>query len=1187
MRAFRRGDNPLLPVFFILSARWGEDKVQPMVGTSMRWLAVAAALTCGAAGLRAQTVIWIGGANEDYETGGNYSGGVAPNNSGAETLELSSGGANTIVINSAADVNGIYLPGPNGYYNVNQGGSGTLTIGSGGVSLGEGTEPIVFFNVPIVLSANQTWSGSESGFLYDDGGISGPGKLTIDGRLYMVASDTYSGGTEILSGGVLYFGNSGAAGTGTLTIDNGGTLQTWSGTGTYTVSNPLTLGSSVTLSNDVPNDPIIISGTATETTGSGTIIIGSSSTAVFTGTITGPEESSLTFSGTSSQVPVDGGSLAVIQGSLANFTSLNVNSAQLILAPTGSALGSLGSVGPSGIQVTNGGYLGLDGTFATTEGAVTTFFSTYGSSLGNTISGSVGLDSYGHTSSPSTFSSIIDLSNFTSPTFTGLGSATSAIMSASILPVGGNNYVFGGGGGTLTLTSSLNDDEGATSLTMAAAAAPLTLILQGGNSGYTGGTISQGGVLIFDAPIYAAPATIQMQGGYVGYTEQAGITPAQFISLLNGFQSGVIGFDSHDVSEPVTISGTIDVSGLSSDNPVYLGTATAAYLNGTIVPSGGEFAFTGVKGGALTVQSDLTGENGLTIGLYTPIEANGSQSSVLLMGDNTFSGPVTFYSGILFLESSSPLGTGNVNVPDQPGLAITTPPTIETADGSVTFNNNISVGNIASNPGLLLGNPSSSDILNVHGNISDGSSNGIIGIQGSVELSGTNTYSGEPINSVQIGTILQGTGNPILYVTNSASLGAPTAGLQLSANGTLAAFGANVSLANPINVQTQTLTLGSPENEFTLTLTGPITGSGQINIISNLDLPNANGEFSGEVSITGATVTVGNLLSLGTGQLTTSDANIIFGYTDPTINNLTGDSDSEINLADGSTLTLYTTMPEAQYYFGTINGDVTSSVVKTGAGSEYLGGAGSYGGGTTISQGTLIAGNASAFGTGTVTVASGAVVGVDSGVTITNPLSLTNGAIISGTGTYSPVGGVVIQNGTAVQPGNISTSGGIGTLSFGTGLTFAPGGLYNFNVANAGGEAGSDYSTLAVTGTLNITATSGSPFTISLGSINPETGLAGIAGFNSTSFYSWTIASATSITNFNAADFNFATTQFQNGLGGGTLSLFQSGSTLVVDFTPVPEPSTWALLGVGTALAGLVAARRSRRHSHEGPPPSL
>jgi hypothetical protein len=44
---------------------------------------------------------------------------------------------------------------------------------------------------------------------------------------------------------------------------------------------------------------------------------------------------------------------------------------------------------------------------------------------------------------------------------------------------------------------------------------------------------------------------------------------------------------------------------------------------------------------------------------------------------------------------------------------------------------------------------------------------------------------------------------------------------------------------------------------------------------------------------------------------------------------------------------------------------------------------------------------------------------------------------------------------------------------------------------------------------------------------------------------------------------------------GGTFTLLEEGSTtLALDFTPAPEPSTWALLGGGVLLVGLVVRRR-------------
>jgi len=50
-------------------------------------------------------------------------------------------------------------------------------------------------------------------------------------------------------------------------------------------------------------------------------------------------------------------------------------------------------------------------------------------------------------------------------------------------------------------------------------------------------------------------------------------------------------------------------------------------------------------------------------------------------------------------------------------------------------------------------------------------------------------------------------------------------------------------------------------------------------------------------------------------------------------------------------------------------------------------------------------------------------------------------------------------------------------------LTLGCGGNMQFSIMNAGGAAGTDYSTINVAGTLDITATPGSPFTIQLISV--------------------------------------------------------------------------------------------------------
>lgn len=50
--------------------------------------------------------------------------------------------------------------------------------------------------------------------------------------------------------------------------------------------------------------------------------------------------------------------------------------------------------------------------------------------------------------------------------------------------------------------------------------------------------------------------------------------------------------------------------------------------------------------------------------------------------------------------------------------------------------------------------------------------------------------------------------------------------------------------------------------------------------------------------------------------------------------------------------------------------------------------------------------------------------------------------------------------------------------------------------------------------------------------------------------------------------------------GGGNFTLSSTANDLVLSFTPVPEPSTYALMMAGLALAGLGYRRRkSRSHA--------
>jgi autotransporter-associated beta strand protein len=928
-----------------------------------------------------------------------------------------------------------------------------------------GVTPYVLLSVPIVLSASQTWNSSPGGYISATGIISETGdskSLTTNGDVGLYGNNTFSGGVTVASGS-LYVASNGA-GSGTLTLSDGTNLE-GNYSGLVALPNAVQLGNSVAVGSSYGNS-LMLSGTVTAENASTTLNVLGDSTVVLSGMFTGPPSTELTITGNGPQLPWDGGSLLVMQGALGSQVSgIDVEGAALILAPTGSAISSYTSLPASGLNVgstlSQWAYLGLDGAFAS-SGAVSGFLARYGSTLGHTINGTLGFDTFANPSIPNQFSDPIDLSQFNSPSFLGLGSATAAILSptAMITPTPAG-YLFGGGGGTLTVESSLSGSVG---LTMSVAAAPLTLILQGSNI-YTGGTTSNGGVLIFNSPPPSGAGSISLYGGYVGYTENAGLTATNFVGLIGtGATNGVIGFDSSDpVNHPQTLADAIDLSVFHGDNTPFIGTATVMTLTGAITPANGTYQFTGVKGGQVTVNSWLTGSNSVVVGLPSPIEANGSVSAVTL-GDisNNYSGGTTLNSGILYVTNPSSLGTGALTV-------------------------------------------------------------------------------------------------------------------QNSYNSVLAPSGNAVTLGNNI-ILNSLLTLGQYGNANLLTLSGVISGLNGLYIYGNVALNGPNTFSGGTYILNDLNVAIGNPTALGTGPVYLWYSTLTENIPNPTVTDLLEGYGSTISLAPGATLTLNTDAQQSMYqYSGSIAGDTSNQVVIAGTGVEYLDGTSTYGGGTTVNSGRLIAGAPMALGAGPVIVDTGASLGVATGVTLTNPITLNPGSALGGSGTFSPPAGLTIAAMTKISPGADGVIAPfVGSLSFGTPLTFGAGGVYVFDVQNASGVAGTDYDTVNVTGAFTISATPSSRFMIAVRSIDPGSGLGGLSNFNSSQPYSWTLVSAGSISGFNSLDFSVNTSGFQNSLNGGSFFFSENGSALDLNFTPVPEPSTLILMLAGMAAIG-ARIRRSKR----------
>ncbi len=244
-------------------------------------------------------------------------------------------------------------------------------------------------------------------------------------------------------------------------------------------------------------------------------------------------------------------------------------------------------------------------------------------------------------------------------------------------------------------------------------------------------------------------------------------------------------------------------------------------------------------------------------------------------------------------------------------------------------------------------------------------------------------------------------------------------------------------------------------------------------------------------------------------------------------------------------------------------------------GTVKLTGNNSYTGGTRVLGGTAIAGSNTAFGTGLVNVSSGATLSTAPNTTLSNPLALHDGARLSGIGTFATPGGIVIQNGSILSP---NTSTQVGTLRFSTDLTFGSGGQFDFNIINALPTASGSWDKILLPGnTLSLGADPANPFVINLITLSGSNNLGAMSNFDPAHAYSWTFASAANITGFNANEFSFNTSSFANNLGGGSFFLGQNGNSLTINFTPVPEPSTYALLALGLGALAFTEYRRRKR----------
>ena len=609
-------------------------------------------------------------------------------------------------------------------------------------------------------------------------------------------------------------------------------------------------------------------------------------------------------------------------------------------------------------------------------------------------------------------------------------------------------------------------------------------------------------------------------------------------------------------------NGTLQVNGGVISHP------SSSIVVGQTSGDTGTLAIT--SGGAV---SSNYGSIGSSTGSFGMVTVNGSGSSFndsgsLDLGYNgsgalfiTNGGSVSSFGSSLGHETA---GSGSVSV-DGVGSTWSLSDSMVVGDVGIGTLSIANGGSVSSTAGMSLGN--------------------VAGSTGTVAVAGHGSAL-TTANGLNVGP----SGSGALFIVNggSATNNDGYIGMNSDGSGTVTVSGAGSTWTN-----SSYLVVG---NYGTAALTVANGGS----VSSAVGQIGSGSGGSGTATITGlgsswTTKDAGGSLlvgGVGTGMLTILDGgsvnvdgglgSVVLGWTGVGLLNigapLGGDAAAggmveaaSVTTANGSgTVQFNTTASSSSPYYFTNDGtsagravviaDATQ-VINTN-GYNVLTAANTYTGGTTITGGTLAAGNNASLGLSTVTLDGGRL-NINAGVTLTNPVNFgSNGGTLGGNGAFGS--SISVGSNIIVSPGNSP-----GTLTFGAGLTFDQAGAYDWQIQSVTGTPGQSttWDLVSVDGALNITATPGSPFTIKVLSLDPL-GLPGfVSDFSSGNSYSWTMASATGgISGFDQSVFAINASGFQNPLGSGSFFLTSDGTNLMMNFTPVPEPSTYALMAAGLAM---------------------
>lgn len=948
-------------------------------------------------GLSSRT--WLGSTDTSWGTPGNWTPAIIPILGDAIVFNNLSTANLSTVPDVSYTISTLTLS--NAPSAVSIGGGNNITINSGINLVGAGQN--LTFTAPLVLGANQTWSVTNNGVVFVSGGVSGSATLTIAGNGVVTfdSSATYTGNT-IINSGKLALGSSGSFG-GTPTIRiAGGAIFDVSGAPSYALAGGR-------LTNSSPG--AVINGTSD--CSSGTIAM------LYDG-VNPPfiqTNGTLTLSG-STVINVNNAGTVLGAGNHTIIAAATLGNAGLVAGTLPSVIiTGNGTVGTASLAINGSG--GLD--LVVTAPDIWT-----GASDNTWMNGANWIPANEPIAADSILFNNLSTANLSLTQNDPSGGAVwgvSVINPTGPVTIGGPNSVQTYGGGlnlsaasqNLTVSAPLviNADQNwlvTNSRTLTISGTVSTI--SGGNVTINGGgKVVMGAAHVLDGLTTASPGAGDFTVGASGTLDLNG--NSQVMNGLNGVTGGIVdntGIGATTLlinsnTDNSTFSGVIQNSGGALALDVFAGRLTLnsssnTYSGGTTFEAGSFLYFPSstAKYGTGTVTFEPGANSYTSANTFT--NALSLDSCYLRVGGGNlnvqnWSGPITIANGF---QMSGDGGAG--------GVTLSGP--IDIGTGGISITNTGGNGptqgfNVSTTGDLLSGAMSGSGGITYY----------CLGASSRMTVRGANTYSGN--------TVVNGTGNGKLNV-NGGGNPFSTGSVTLNAGAVIEAAPGNQTVTNALILNGAILESECQFNNFnTLTWAGPVTltadsalfqqgtknstGTGDnqssgVNISGPL---NVNGftlgcygnftffgghTLSGQVSGSGNIQVTNNALTVSgsntfTGTFRAVGGQLIAGNTYAFQN-----STLDLNAADAGTFN----MNNRDLVIGAVTG---SRNLSLGSGKVSIGNNNV----TTLFTGTLTgSGTLTKVGSGTLSVSNNAYIGsvvVSSGTLVLAQPTLTNSALVA------------------------------------------------------------------------------------------------------------------------------------------------------------------------------------------------